>query len=89
MNNRNCCRSKKLGGGSILDLGVYILQFQQFVFRGLKPIDIAVNGHKNEFGTDETTGAIITYPGGKTAVVSTSARVTLPNEALVVGTNGV
>ena len=78
-----------LGGGAILDLGVYILQFQQFVFRGLKPTEIAVNGHKNSAGSDESAGAIITYPGGKMAVVSTSARLALPNEAVIVGTEGI
>ncbi|XP_074029708.1 trans-1,2-dihydrobenzene-1,2-diol dehydrogenase [Leptinotarsa decemlineata] len=80
--------SKELGGGAILDLGVYILQFQQFVFRGLKPIKISVNGHLNSCGTDESCGAVITYPGGKMAVVSTSARIALPNEGIIVGTKG-
>lgn len=77
-----------MGGGAILDLGCYILQFQQYVFRGLKPIKVTVNGHLNSYGTDESCGAIITYPGGKMAVVSTSARVKLPNEGVVAGTKG-
>ncbi|XP_018572901.1 trans-1,2-dihydrobenzene-1,2-diol dehydrogenase-like [Anoplophora glabripennis] len=77
-----------MGGGAILDLGVYILQFQQYIFRGLTPVKIAVNGHLNKSGTDESCGAIITYPGGKMAMVSTSARVSLPNEGIVVGTKG-
>ncbi|KAL1497331.1 hypothetical protein ABEB36_008313 [Hypothenemus hampei] len=80
--------SKDMGGGAILDLGIYILQFQQYVFRGLKPIEIAINGHKNSQGTDESAGAIITYPDGKMAIVSTSARVSMPNEGIVVGTKG-
>jgi dihydrodiol dehydrogenase / D-xylose 1-dehydrogenase (NADP) len=65
-----------------------MLQFQQFVFRGLRPIKIAVNGHLNNQNTDESAAAIITYPEGKMAVVSTSARVSLPNEGIVVGTKG-
>ncbi|CAG9767108.1 unnamed protein product [Ceutorhynchus assimilis] len=81
--------STKLGGGAILDLGIYIIQFQQYIFRGLKPEEIAVNGHKNSAGTDESVGAVITYPNGKMAVVSTSARVVLPNEGVVVGTKGI
>ncbi|XP_050299032.1 trans-1,2-dihydrobenzene-1,2-diol dehydrogenase-like [Anthonomus grandis grandis] len=80
--------SKDFGGGAILDLGVYILQFQQWVFRGLKPLEVAVSGHKNGAGTDESAGVVLTYPEGKMAVVSTSARVALPNEGLVVGTKG-
>lgn len=65
-----------------------MLQFQQYVYRGLKPIKISVNGHVNSHGTDESCSAIITYPNGKMAVVSTSVRVKLPNEAVVVGTKG-
>lgn len=78
----------ELGGSAILDLGVYMLEFQQYVFRGLRPIKIAVNGHLNNQNTDESAAAIITYPEGKMAVVSTSARVSLPNEGIVVGTKG-
>lgn len=81
-------RSMELGAGAILDLGVYMLQFQQFVFRGLTPLKIVTTGHLNASGSDESAGAVITYPGGKMAVVSTSARVVLPNEAVVVGTKG-
>ncbi|XP_072391958.1 trans-1,2-dihydrobenzene-1,2-diol dehydrogenase-like [Diabrotica undecimpunctata] len=77
-----------LGGGAILDLGIYILQFQQYVFRNLKPVKIVVNGHVNKFGTDDLCGAVITYPEGKMAVVSTSTRLKLPNEGIVVGTKG-
>ncbi|CAH1978968.1 unnamed protein product [Acanthoscelides obtectus] len=78
----------QMGGGAILDLGVYMLQFQQYVFRNLRPSKVSVNGHLNSAGTDESCGAVITYPDGKMAVVSTSARVSLPNEGVIVGTKG-
>lgn len=78
-----------MGGGAILDLGVYMLQFQQFVFRGLKPIKVVATGHLNKCGTDESCGAVITYPDGKMAMVSTSARVLLTNEGVIVGTKGI
>nr|CAH7723960.1 unnamed protein product [Callosobruchus chinensis] len=80
--------SVQMGGGAILDLGVYMLQFQQYVFRNLKPLKVSVNGHLNSAGTDESCAAVITYPDGKMAVVSTSARVSLPNEGIIVGTKG-
>lgn len=72
-----------------MDLGVYVLQFQQFVFRGLKPIKFVCSGHLNEHQTDESFAAIITYEGGKIADVASSARLPLTNEAIVVGTKGV
>ncbi|XP_074029705.1 trans-1,2-dihydrobenzene-1,2-diol dehydrogenase [Leptinotarsa decemlineata] len=89
LQNVDRVKSKTLGGGAILDLGVYILQFQQFAFRGLKPIKISVNGHLNSCGTDESCGAVLTYPGGKMAIVSASARVALPPEGVIVGTDGI
>lgn len=78
-----------MGGGTILDLGVYCLQFQQFIFRGQKPLKVVATGHLNNYETDESTTAILTYPGGKTAVFTTSAVTQLPNEGFVVGKNGI
>ncbi|KAJ8968865.1 hypothetical protein NQ317_016073 [Molorchus minor] len=88
MSNVERIRSKELGGGVILDLGVYALQFQQFVFRGLKPNKVVATGHLNEEGIDLSASAIITYPGSKTAVVSISSLVQLSSEGIVYGTKG-
>lgn len=71
-----------------MDLGIYVLQFQQLVYRGLKPSKIVALGHLNKFETDESVSAIFTYSEGRTAVLSTSARLQLPNEGVVVGTKG-
>lgn len=79
---------KELGGGTILDLGVYCLQFQQFIYRGQKPFKILASGHLNKYGTDESTSAVLLYPGGKTAVLTTSAVTQHPNIGFVVGTKG-
>ncbi|KAL1514023.1 hypothetical protein ABEB36_003350 [Hypothenemus hampei] len=81
-------KNKQLGGSAILDIGVYILQLQQFAFRGLKQEKFVAAGHLNEFGVDSTASVIITYPGSKTAVVTCNATVQLPNEAVIVGTKG-
>lgn len=82
------CSAKELGGGTILDLGVYCLQFQQFIFRGMKPTKVVATGHLNQCETDESTSAILTYEGGKTAVFTTSAVLQLPNQGIIVGTKG-
>lgn len=81
--------AKELGGGTILDLGVYCLQFQQFIYRGQKPFKILASGHLNKYETDESTTAVLLYPGGKTAVLTTSAVAQHPNEGFVVGTKGI
>ena len=54
-------KKKELGGGGILDLGIYVLQFQQFCFRGLTPNKILATGILNSFGTDDSSSAIISY----------------------------
>lgn len=78
-----------MGGGSILDLGVYVLQFQQFVYRGLTPKSFLADGHLNENKVDESGGVILTYSDKRSASVFVSAAAPLPNEAVVVGTKGI
>ncbi|KAJ8922758.1 hypothetical protein NQ315_007793 [Exocentrus adspersus] len=79
---------KELGGGVILDLGIYVLQFQQYVFRGLSPTKIVATGHLNEQEVDNSASAIITYSGNKTALVSVSSLVKLACQGTVCGTKG-
>ncbi|XP_044751974.1 trans-1,2-dihydrobenzene-1,2-diol dehydrogenase-like isoform X2 [Coccinella septempunctata] len=88
LQNKERVKNKDLGGGAILDIGVYCLQFQQFVFRGLQPTKMVVNGSLTQDGVDGTTGALISYPGGKLASITCSAEVKMPNEAIIVGTKG-
>lgn len=79
---------KELGGGTILDLGIYTLQFLQFVFRDLHPIKMIASGHLNKHQVDENSNAVFLYNGNKTGVLSTSARVEMPNVGIVIGTKG-
>ncbi|KAK5649086.1 hypothetical protein RI129_003978 [Pyrocoelia pectoralis] len=81
--------SKELGGGTILDLGIYTLQFVQFIYKGLTPLSIVAKGTLNENGVDESSSAMITYKDSKIAIVSTDARLELSNEACIVGTKGI
>ena len=80
--------SKELGGGTILDLGIYTLQLVQFVYKGLTHVSASAKGTLNSNGVDESSSAIISYKNGKIAIVSTHSRVELPNEACIVGTKG-
>lgn len=75
LNQVDRLNKKELGGGTILDLGIYTLQFQQYIFRGLTPIKVVANGQLNEDGVDKFAAAIITYEQDKMAVVSCSAVV--------------
>lgn len=77
-----------MGGSCTLDIGIYALQFAQFVYKGLKPTDVTVTGHLNKHEVDDSVTAVLKYPNGKIAVCSLSCRAQFPNEAIIVGTKG-
>nr|CAD7197741.1 unnamed protein product [Timema douglasi] len=79
---------KELGGGSILDLGVYLLQLAVLVFGPVIPEKILASGDLNKEGVDSSMAAILNYGAGKVATLSTHTRGTFPNEAFIVGTKG-
>ncbi|KAK9880772.1 hypothetical protein WA026_013093 [Henosepilachna vigintioctopunctata] len=81
--------NKNLGGGALMDMGVYGLQFQQFVFRGLRPTKVVVNGTLTKTEVDGTSGVLITYPNGQLACIACSAEAELGNEAIIAGTKGI
>lgn len=78
-------RLKELGGGTILDLGVYCVQFAEFVF-GEKPVKVVTGGQLNYDGVDESSSTTLVFSNGRTATLITHSRVDLPNEAFVFGT---
>ncbi|XP_069673551.1 trans-1,2-dihydrobenzene-1,2-diol dehydrogenase-like [Periplaneta americana] len=81
-------KQKDLGGGAIMDMGVYCLQFAVMVFGARLPDHIVALGHLNSQGVDSDAAAILNYNDGKTATLSINTNVSLPNEAIVLGTKG-
>ncbi|XP_011865832.1 PREDICTED: trans-1,2-dihydrobenzene-1,2-diol dehydrogenase-like [Vollenhovia emeryi] len=79
---------KELGGGTILDLGVYCLQFANMVYGNEMPESIKAAGFLNEHGVDMSVSATLTYKGNRTATIMTHALAKLPNEAYICGTKG-
>jgi len=79
---------KELGGGSILDIGIYCIQLALHVMGGEKPLKIIGGGHTNSEGVDESSSTTLVYSGGRTATLVTNTHVLLPNEAIAVGTKG-
>ena len=71
---------KELGGGTVLDLGIYCVQLASLVFGGERPDKILASGHLNQEGTDESTSTTLVYSGGRTATLITHSRVKLPCE---------
>lgn len=80
-------RKKDLGGGTILDLGVYVIQFAQYVLRQ-QPKSIEATGKLNEEGVDTEVHIKINYSDDVVANLTTSSLRELSNKAVVTGTKG-
>ncbi|CAH0766409.1 unnamed protein product [Diatraea saccharalis] len=78
---------KDLGGSAILDIGIYVLQFAQFVYK-TEPVKITATGILNENGVDIVDTVVLEYECGGRAVLNVDTRVKLWNKATVVGTKG-
>ena len=77
-----------LGGGALLDIGVYNLGFLQWV-TGQEPVSIATDEVRiNDYGTDEYSRLTLAYPGGVTAESIQTIGQELPRTAVVTGTAG-
>ena len=76
-----------LGGGALLDVGIYPISFSSMIF-GPCPSTIKSVAYLGATGVDEQFSAILGYEKGSLAVLSGAIRTTLPNEARVIGTEG-
>jgi predicted dehydrogenase len=76
-----------LGGGALLDVGVYNICFAHFVMNAM-PTTIKSYLRINEYGTDDFGAVVLEYPGSRSAVLTSSIGVTMPTEGVVYGTKG-
>jgi predicted dehydrogenase len=74
------------GGGALLDLGVYPVNFV-WLFAG-EPSRMAATGALAPTGSDATAALQWSYPDGRVAQIHTSAVVSSPAAGLVCGTEG-
>lgn len=77
-----------LGGGALLDIGIYNLGFMHMVMGDDRPLSFTSSYHLNEYGTDDFSSILLNYPGGRTASVTTSIGMAMPREGVVYGTTG-
>ena len=77
----------ELGGGSLLDVGVYVISFASQIF-GKAPIEVTGISHIGDLGSDEQGVAILKYDKGEIADLSFALRTNAVDEAYILGTKG-
>jgi predicted dehydrogenase len=75
-----------LGGGALLDLGIYPISFA-FDILGA-PETIRASASMTATGVDRQTAAIFEYSGGRQALVDCELDAASANRAMVIGTEG-
>lgn len=73
----------ELGGGSLLDLGIYPISFVHHLLG--PPTDFEANAHVGPTGVDLETRVMSRHGNGTTASMMSSFSAELPNEAIVSG----
>jgi predicted dehydrogenase len=76
----------ELGGGALLDLGVYAVSYASMVFG--PPSTVSTVADLGRSGVDEHAAIILAYDRGQLAALYTSLRVSTPNEVILMGTDG-
>lgn len=75
-----------LGGGGLLDVGIYPLSLAS-MFLG-RPNRIASLAEIGQTGVDEQSAVVLGYPGGQLATIYSAVRTTTPQDAVIMGTEG-
>ncbi|QEN04889.1 Gfo/Idh/MocA family oxidoreductase [Thiospirochaeta perfilievii] len=77
---------KELGGGALLDLGIYPISMAHY-FLG-NPDSIQASSQFSESGVDTSTSIILSYKSGQTAVLTSSILAYSTNEFIISCSNG-
>ncbi len=75
-----------LGGGALLDVGVYPVSLASMLFGA--PEVVSGLAHLGETGVDEQSAMIFGYREGQLAILSAAIRTTTLQEAAILGTQG-
>ncbi|MCL4249924.1 MAG: Gfo/Idh/MocA family oxidoreductase [Anaerolineae bacterium] len=77
---------RELGGGAMLDVGIYPISFAFMVLGS--PTSVFSTATLGPTGTDDRSAYMFGYEGGKTALLSSAVRLNVPVEADIIGTDG-
>lgn len=78
--------SLALGGGALLDLGIYPISFVWDILG--EPISVQAAAHFGATGADTEVATVMTHLSGALSTTTTSSRAKGPNTAHIVGTAG-
>ncbi|MEM8857871.1 MAG: Gfo/Idh/MocA family oxidoreductase [Chloroflexota bacterium] len=76
----------KLGGGALLDVGIYPLSLASMLFGA--PTQISSMANLGTTGVDEESAILLGHEGGQMAICSTAIQLNTPHEAQILGTDG-
>ncbi len=79
--------NKELGGGAVLDAGIYTTSFASFVFGG-QPARIESAVRIGSTGVDEWFSALLDYGDDRMALIADAVQLPLRTEAVICGTGG-
>jgi predicted dehydrogenase len=79
--------NRALGGGSLLDLGIYPIHLSSLVFGA--PEAVQAVGHIGTTAVDESVAALLRHPSGGITSLRASIRANLPSNAVLSGSDGV
>lgn len=77
----------QLGGGALLDAGIYPVSFASMIF-GTEPEKVWSSADIGETGVDEKFSILLDYGKGRTATLNGAVRLDLTNDAYIHGTEG-
>jgi predicted dehydrogenase len=78
----------ELGGGALLDAGIYPLSMASMVFGGRKPEKILSLMHFGQTGVDEESAVLLSYGGYRIAQANAALTTKMVNDAWIYGANG-
>lgn len=78
--------NKRLGGGALLDVGIYPLSLAAMVLG--TDLEVRALSHIGATGVDEQTALLLRSPTGAVATLACAVRTELPGDAFILGTHG-
>jgi D-xylose 1-dehydrogenase (NADP+, D-xylono-1,5-lactone-forming) len=84
----NIRSSLLLGGGALMDVGVYPVSLARMLAKE-RPSQVSAVAHWTDSGVDRTLAATIEFPGGLLAQIAGTFATSVFRQALIAGTEGV